>query len=69
MDFEIRNKNMHYENEEVKSVTVNFSAKTEDRSISLNGRFTMTADEYNKDSSISALNEKAKQHVLDELQK
>nr|WP_289038294.1 hypothetical protein [uncultured Allobacillus sp.] len=69
MNFEIRSTNFQYENKEVTNVIVNYTGRNNDRSISINGNFTLTIDEYNTDSSIAGLEAKAEQHVLDELQK
>ncbi|QGH35126.1 hypothetical protein GI584_14210 [Gracilibacillus salitolerans] len=67
MNFEIRAVNTKYDNDEVTSVKVSYSAKNESRSVSVSGVFELTAEEYNQNSSIDALETEAQQHLLGEI--
>ncbi|SFL38691.1 hypothetical protein SAMN04487943_101293 [Gracilibacillus orientalis] len=67
MNFEIRAVNTKYDNGEVTGVKISYSAKNETRSVNVSGVFELTAAEYNDNSSIGALETKAQQHLLDEI--
>lgn len=67
MKFEVRSVNTRYENGEVVSVQVNYYAKNETRSVSVNGYFELTAEEYAGNEAIERLEQLAKQHTLNEV--
>ena len=67
MKFEVRSVNMKYENNELVSVQVIYSARNEARTISINGNFELTAEEYAGNEAIERLEQLAKQHLMDEI--
>ncbi|WP_078597107.1 hypothetical protein [Evansella clarkii] len=70
MNFQIRSVNTRYdENNNVKSVQVAYAAKNEERTISVNGNLELSAEEYAGNESIEKLEEKAKNHLLNEINK
>lgn len=67
MKFEVRSVNMKYENNELVSVQVIYSARNETRTVSINGNFELTAEEYAGNEAIEQLEQLAKQHTLNEV--
>ncbi|MGP4038324.1 hypothetical protein ACTWP4_00230 [Gracilibacillus sp. D59] len=63
----ITNVSMNYEQNEVKSVTIQFKGQTEDRTIHVNGRFSITSEQYNENSNLDALQGIVRQHVADKI--
>lgn len=67
MKFEVRSVNMKYENNELVSVQVIYSARNETKTVSINGNFELTAEEYTGNEVIEQLEHLAKQHTLNEV--
>lgn len=68
MKFEIRSVNLEYADGEVVNIKINYSARNEIRSISANGFYDLTKEEYEANLSVEELESKAKQHIMNELQ-
>ena len=68
MKFEIRSVNLEYADGEVVNIKINYSARNEIRSISANGFYDLTKEEYEANLSVEELESKAKQHMLNEIQ-
>jgi hypothetical protein len=67
MKFEIRSINTRYKEGEIDNVQISYTARNQDRSISVNGNLVLSAEEYARDESIGRLEEEAKQHLLSEV--
>ncbi|WP_018934547.1 hypothetical protein [Gracilibacillus lacisalsi] len=67
MNFEIRSVQTKYNEGEATSVRISYSAKNEDRSVSISGVYELTAEEFNQDGSFDTLEAKAQEHLLNEI--
>ncbi|GAB3801964.1 hypothetical protein [Virgibacillus kimchii] len=67
MNFEIRSVNTRYKDGDVSGVQVVYSAKTDNRSINVNGNFELSAEEYENNEAIEQLEIMAKEHLLTEI--
>jgi len=67
MKFEIRQINARYSDGDLESVQVIYTSKNEERSVSINGNFNMTAEEYRDNEAIEQLEVLAKNHLLNEV--
>ncbi|MFA1820545.1 hypothetical protein ACDX78_10240 [Virgibacillus oceani] len=67
MDFQIRSVNTKYKDGEVSGVQVVYSAKTENRSVNVNGNFELSAEEYENNEAIDQLEAMSKEHLLNEI--
>ena len=67
MTFEIRQVNTRYKDNAVDSVQVVYTARNNSRSVTINGNFELTAEEYEGNESISKLENMAKEHLLEEV--
>jgi len=67
MKFEIRQINARYSDGELESVQVIYTSRNEERSVSINGNFNMTAEEYRDNEAIEQLEVLAKNHLLNEV--
>ena len=67
MTFEIRQVNTRYKDNAVYSVQAVYTARNNSRSVTINGNFELTAEEYEGNESISKLENMAKEHLLEEV--
>lgn len=69
MSCEIRSANMVYEGRKIKHVDVVFSSNLDNRELNITGRYTITAEEYENNSTIVQLEELAKEYIREEVEK
>ncbi|GAE32457.1 hypothetical protein [Halalkalibacter hemicellulosilyticus] len=69
MNFEVRSVNTRYSDGEMVSVQVSYAARNSDRSVSASGNLVLSAEEYEGNESIAQLEEIAKDHLLEEINK
>lgn len=69
MSNEIRSTNMVYEGKKIKHVEVVFSSNLDNRELNITGRYTITAEEYENNSTIVQLEELAKEYIREEVEK
>ena len=67
IEIKIMSTNIQYSDNKVSTVVVQFQGSDTDRQINLNGRVTLTAEEYNTNSELGALRDKVKEKVVERL--
>lgn len=68
MNIQITSLNIAYQNEEISNVKVYFSGYDEDRTVNVNGHVTLTAEEYEGNESLVALEGIIRQYVSGKIQ-
>ena len=67
MNIQITSVNVRYADNAVDSVQVHFNGRDEGRTISVNGYIPLTAEEYNGNEAISALEGVVRQQVAEKI--
>ena len=67
MNIQITSVHMRYADGQVESVQAHFTARDEDRTLNLNGHVPLTAEEYEGNENISALERIAQQYISEKL--
>lgn len=70
MKVQITSVNMKYDDDgDIESVKIHFYSNSHNRSVSLNGHFSLSGEDYKGNESVKDLEKLAKDHVVSELQK
>lgn len=67
MNFQITNVNMRYAENELESVQVYFTGRSDDSSIDISGYIPLTSEEYAGNESIPILSNLVKEKVMEKL--